>query len=400
MNNEEKKQIKKTLILFAAAIILLCLILTLFFRTSAVTGAFGRAASILEPFFWGLAIAYLLNPVCEYAEGMLTRLEAKVSKKHRPGLIRMGGILAALLLLFAIAVLFILAVLPQMITSISSLLGQLPQSIKDFQLWIETFAQGDTSNELILAVQEVSDTLGERLQEYLKTDLLPNLTTVVSRVTNSFMGILSVLKNFGLGCIIAAYILGSREKFLAQANMILYGLFPPRAADWIRDEVRFSDQMFSGFIRGKILDSLIIGLICLVFTLIARIPYAVLISVIVGVTNIIPFFGPYIGAIPSALLILTVSPAKCLVFVVFIIILQQIDGNYIGPAILGDRLGISGIWILFAIMVFSSLWGILGMLIGVPVFAVIYDLIRKLIYRCLRGRGQEKLIEDYDKNFH
>lgn len=400
MNNEEKNQIKKVLIIFTAAVILLCLILTVFFRTAAVTGIFRRIISILEPFLWGFAIAYLLRPVSSYTERLLTGLEEKVSKKHRPGLVRMGGIVAALLLLFAVVVLFILAVLPQMINSISGLLSQLPDSVRSFQIWLETFAQGNTTNELVLAMQETVDTLGERLQEYLRTDLLPNLSTVVSRVTSSFMGILLVLKNFGLGCIIAAYILASWEKFTAQAKMIVYGLFPQRAADWIRDEVRFADRMFSGFIRGKILDSLIIGLICLIFTLITRMPYAVLISVIVGVTNIIPFFGPYIGAIPSALLILTVSPAKCLVFVIFIIVLQQVDGNYIGPAILGDRLGISGIWILFSIMVFSALWGILGMLIGVPVFAVIYDLIRKLIYRCLKKRGQEEMIRDYDKSFH
>ena len=158
--------------------------------------------------------------------------------------------------------------------------------------------------------------------------------------------------------------------------------------------------MFSGFIHGKVLDSLIIGVICLIFTLAVRMPYAVLISVIVGVTNIIPFFGPYIGAIPSALLVLTVSPVKCIVFVVFIIVLQQLDGNYIGPRILGDRLGISGIWILFSIMVFSSLLGFVGMLVGVPVFAVIYDLIRRGIYRLLNMRGEEKRIAVYETTYH
>ena len=400
MNSEEKRQMKRLLICFGLAVIVLCLILTVFFRTSVIAGIIRKIVSILEPFLWGIAIAYLMHPVCEFTERMFEKLEKRFHRKHRPGLLRAVGIIVSILLLLGIIILLILAIIPQMVISISSLISRLPASIREFQLWIAALDQNNPSNELIVAIQEASNTLGERLESFLSGDLLPYLKTLVSQVTNSFKGILLVLKNFGLGCIVAAYILASWERFIAQAGMIVYGIFPKRAADWIRDEVAFTDRMFSGFIHGKILDSLIIGLICLAFMLIARMPYAVLISVIVGVTNIIPFFGPYIGAIPSALLLLTESPARCLIFVVFIIVLQQVDGNYIGPAILGDRLGISGIWILFSIMAFSSLWGIIGMLVGVPLFAVIYDLIRKLIYSLLHRRGQDERITVYEDKFH
>ena len=186
---------------------------------------------------------------------------------------------------------------------------------------------------------------------------------------------------------------------MAQAKLIVYAVFPESAAEWIRKEVHFTDRMFSGFIIGKLVDSLIIGLICFVFMMLFSMPYAMLISVIVGVTNIIPFFGPYLGAIPSLVLILTVSPVKCLIFLAFIILLQQFDGNILGPAILGDRLGLSGFWILFSIMIFSSLWGIVGMLIGVPLFAVIYDIIRSLIRWLLNYREQDSLMKEYENRY-
>ncbi len=400
MNTEEKKQLNKILIILGAAAVLLSVILTVFFRTDLVVKLINRALFILEPFLWGFAIAYILHPVCMAVERFLTRVEKKVSKKHRPGLIRTISVLAAIIFLFAVIVLLLLALLPQLIASISSLISQLPGAMRTFQDWVSSLDHGGTSHEIVVTIQEAVDTLGSKLENFLQTDVLPNLQTLVTNVTSSFMGILGVVKNIGLGCIISAYILGSWEKFIAQAAMIVYAVFPKKTADWIRKEAKFTDKMFSGFIHGKVFDSLIVGVICFVFCVIARMPYAILVSVIVGVTNIIPFFGPYLGAIPSALLILTVSPIKCLIFLVFIILLQQFDGNYLGPLILGDRLGISGIWILFSILVFSSLWGIIGMLIGVPVFAVIYDLISSLVASGLRKRGQEKRIEKYDEKFH
>ena len=400
MNTEEKKQLNKILIILGAAAVLLSVILTVFFRTDLVVKLINRALFILEPFIWGFAIAYILHPVCKAVERFLTRIEKKVSKKHRPGLIRTISVLTSIIFMFAVIILLLLAVLPQLITSISSLIGQLPGAMRSFQDWVSSLDHGGTSHEVVTTIQEAVDTLGSKLENFLQTDVLPNLQTLVTNVTSSFMGILGVVKNIGLGCIISAYILGSWEKFIAQAAMIVYAVFPKKTADWIRKEAKFTDKMFSGFIHGKVFDSLIVGVICFVFCVIARMPYAILVSVIVGVTNIIPFFGPYLGAIPSALLILTVSPIKCLIFLVFIILLQQFDGNYLGPLILGDRLGISGIWILFSILVFSSLWGILGMLIGVPVFAVIYDLISSIVASGLRKRGQEKRIEIYDETFH
>ena len=385
------------MILVAAAAV--CLVILFFFRNELIGNVFFRAVSILEPFIYGAVIAYLLHPVCMKIEKWLTSLWNKPGRKTHRGLIRTISMVCSILLMLLLITVLLLLVLPELVSSIARIIRAMPGAIEDFQNWIKTLDHGSTSHEIVENVQAAVATVTDYLENYLQKEVLPNLQTMVSGVTSSFMGIVDVLKNFGLGCIICAYILGGWERFTAQARLVVYAVFPERIADWIRKEVHYTDSMFSGFIHGKVLDSLIIGLICFVFVSVTRMPYALLISVLVGVTNIIPFFGPYLGAIPSMLLILTVSPVKTLVFLVFIILLQQFDGNILGPRILGDRLGISGIWILFSILVFSSLWGLVGMLVGVPVFAVIYDLLRRLILRCLARRGRNDLSEEYAQQF-
>ena len=399
MTDKERKQTKYLLLMVAAVTAVICGVIFLFFRTSHFTGYIRKLFRILTPFLYGIAIAYLLRPMSLAIERFLTALEKKICKKHHPGAMRMSGIIISLILFLAVVILLLLAVLPQLVTSVSGLIRQLPDTITQFENWISNLEHGETSHEVVSTVQTAVDTISRRLQEFLETDLLPTMESLVSNVTSSFMNLLDFLKNFGLGCIISAYILGSWERLITQAGMVVYGFFPKRAADWIRREVRTVDRMFSGFIHGKLLDSLIIGLICFAFMCITAMPYALLVSIIVGVTNIIPFFGPYLGAIPSLLLILTVSPVKSLVFLVFIILLQQFDGNILGPKILGDRLGISGIWILFSILFFGSLWGIVGMLIGVPVFAMLYDLFCRIVCRLLKIRGQQSRIEAYREKY-
>jgi predicted PurR-regulated permease PerM len=275
----------------------------------------------------------------------------------------------------------------------------MPNVVKDFLAWIKTLEQGDTSHELITLITQLTTTISAKVEQFLSNDLLPNMQTLLTEMTSSFLNLFTLAKNFGIGCIVAIYLLSGKEKFLAQAKLVLYSIFSQKWGDRILDELHYTDQMFSGFITAKLLDSAIIGGICFVFCYLVRMPYAMLVSIIVGVTNMIPFFGPYLGAIPSAFLILMESPSKCVLFLIFIIILQQIDGNVIGPRILGDKMGVSGFWVLFAILFFGSIWGLVGMLIGVPVFAVIYDLLRKLIFRGLRQNNQSTMIEQYETQY-
>ena len=394
MKHQDRKDLLVTVAMAPAVI---CIVVLFFFRTSILKTAFLYLLEILMPFIYGAVIAYLLRPVCLRIEKQLVRWFDKKGTGRHSGLFRLVSILLSLVLLLVLLLLLLMAVLPELIRSISALLSQLPSAVENFQSFIHSLDNGDISHEIVSSIETALDTLSDKLTNFLQSDLLPTLQTLVSGVTSSFMDILGFLKNFGLGCIISAYILGSWEKFAQQLKLIVYALFPHRAADWIRSEARFTDRMFSGFISGKLLDSLIIGILCFIFCLITKMPYASLVSIIVGVTNIIPFFGPYLGAIPSALLVLTLSPGKCVLFVVFIILLQQLDRNLLGPAIIGDKLGLSGFWILFSILFFGSLWGIAGMLIGAPVFAVLYDLISKFIVAKLNKKGLGKMVEDYKK---
>lgn len=397
MNIKDRKTLFLTI---AAATAVICVVALFFFRMDVVIGVVKKGIGILTPFIYGAVMAYLLRPVCLFFEKQLGKLLDRNNTGKHAGRIRMLSILLSLVLLFACLILLLLLVVPELITSISGLISHLPQALERFETWLASLDNGETSHEIVSSIQTSLDTLSDRLFSFLQTDVLPHLQTVVTNVTSSFMGILTVAKNFGLGCIISAYILGSWERFVCQCKLIVYAVFSKQTADWIKKEIRFMDRMFSGFIHGKLLDSLIIGILCFLFTSIAGMPYAMLVSVIVGVTNVIPFFGPYLGAIPSAILILTVSPGKCVVFLIFIIILQQFDGNLLGPAILGDRLGLSGFWILFSILVFGALWGVVGMLIGAPVFAVLYDLIRSWITAKLRKREEIAMLETYDRQFH
>ncbi len=399
--NETGRRYRNILVLVAAVTFVVCAILMLFFRTEVITGAISRLASILMPFIYGFVLAYLMRPVAVFLEkGLLKLFERLKIKKTGP--VRMISILLTLGLFLLGLVLLGLAVIPGIISSVTTLVQSLNRYVREFETWLEGFSAGtgdETIDQALALIEQAVQTVSDRLSEWLQNDLLKTLTSQMSRVSASFSSIMSILKNFGLGMIVSVYLLAGWEKFRAQGKLIVYSLFSEKIAEWIRQEIRFVNQSFSGFISGKIIDSAIIGLICFVFTVICKLPYGILVSVIVGVTNIIPFFGPYLGAVPSALLILTESPMKCLFFVIFIIILQQVDGNVIGPAILGDKVGLSSFWILFAILFFGALWGLAGMIVGVPIFAVAYDLVTKSVSFGLKKRRRTDLLKEYEDQF-
>ena len=237
----------------------------------------------------------------------------------------------------------------------------------------------------------------------------PNINSIMSGSSISLLTFVLAAKDLVIGLIVAVYFMNSRRVFGRQAKMVVYALFPPRdhlgedqmqTADWILKEVDIINDYLGGFIKGKLLDSLIIGLICMVFTSIVNMPYAVLVSVVIGVTNIIPFFGPFIGAIPTAVLILMVDPVKCIYFIFFILVLQQFDGNILGPKILGNTTHLSSFWVLFAILLFGGLFGIVGMVIGVPVFAFFYQLAREWIQgRLKKQKLKREKMEAAEKAF-
>ena len=218
---------------------------------------------------------------------------------------------------------------------------------------------------------------------------------VITGVYTGVVNIVNLVKNTLIGIIVMLYLLNIKDTLTAQSKKIIYSLFPLPAANEIIEKWRYIHKVFGGFIIGKLVDSLIIGILTFVWLSIIKMPYTVLISVIVGVTNIIPFFGPFIGAIPSALLVLLVSPKKCLWFLLSILVIQQLDGNIIGPKILGNSTGISSFWVLFSILFFGGVLGPVGMIIGVPTFAVIYRLTAEWVNKRLKKKELSTITDDY-----
>ena len=249
--------------------------------------------------------------------------------------------------------------------------------------------------DLEAAVNQLINQYSVKILDYVNTNLLPHINGLIKTLSLSVLGIFKALWNFVIGFILSIYVLGSKEKFAGQAKKIAYALFDRKAGNEIISNFRFIHSTFIGFIGGKIVDSIIIGIICFVCTSIIGTPYAILVSVIIGVTNIIPFFGPWIGGIPSALLVLMVDPVQALYFAILILVIQQFDGNILGPKILGDSTGLSGFWVIFAITIFSGLFGVLGMVVGVPIFAVIYAGVKSVVDRLLRKKDLPTEIQPY-----
>ena len=316
-------------------------------------------------------------------------------------------------LVFAAAMIYILLamVIPQVYYSIVGLIDSLPQYIRGLQDWtlkflhnnpgieatllpyleaIALWAQDWLQNDLLPNLESVNSIL-----EWLKNSVLPGLTSMAFSVSAVLMALVGLLKDLLIAVIVSVYLLVRKDKLAAQSKKIVYSMFPTKIGDFIVEETRSAYRILSGFINGKLVDSLIIGIICLICCNLFDFPYPALISTVVGVTNVIPFFGPFIGAIPCSVLILLVNPVQCIYFVIFILVLQQFDGNILGPKILGDSTGLDAFWVLFSILLFGGLFGFAGMVMGVPVFAMFYSIVNRLVRYGLRKHGLPQETEHY-----
>lgn len=377
-----------------AASFALCAFLLL--HIQGILSILQTVSGILGPFLYGAVIAYILTPLCNRFEGLLGRcLPAKKGKNARA-----HALAIVLTLATALVIVFVLVMLvfPQVWRSIVALATSIPGELSRANAWLHNLLQSEP--ELQTYWDSFSGRVIVELEQWLRSDMLPTVGSVVGSLGSSLAGFFGVIKNLFLGVLICVYILASRKQFAAQAHLIVNGVFSARWAALIEKEVHYVDRMFNGFLMGKLLDSAIVGVICFIGTTLMGFRSAALISVIVGVTNIIPFFGPFIGAIPCALLLLLENPMHCLYFIVFVLVLQQMDGNFIGPRILGNTTGMSSFWVMFAILLFGGLWGITGMVIGVPLCAVLYDIVRQLIGFGLRRRGRGALLCAYNDAFH
>jgi len=343
--------------------------------------AIGRYMSILYPFIYGFVIAYVINFLVVFADKWLSK-----TALGKPELRRRKEVLSLILGYFASAAfiaLFLAFILPQLIASITGLVMELPKYITNISNLIEDLNNRYTLDPRVVTfLQERWDELSVSLNNLVK-EILPATVGFIRSTATSIW-------NVFLGIVVSLYLLSDKRKFLATGKKVLYGVLAPRHALLTRTQT-----IFSKFLVGKVLDSLIIGIIAFVCLSLFKMPYTELVSFIIGVTNIIPFFGPFIGAIPSFIIILFVSPVKALWFLLFIFLLQQLDGNYIGPKILGESLGISSFWILFSILVAGKFLGVMGLIVGVPIFVLVYSIVKEYVELKLEAKGLPVTTDQY-----
>jgi predicted PurR-regulated permease PerM len=389
MNRKWSKDDIKNGAIITVSLCLVVLFSQLLGKLSLIGELIGTLLSAMSPIIIGCVIAFLLCPIMNFFQKHFTKKLSKTLGERKAKKIGKALSVFCSILVFILLIVGLLWILiPELSDSVTKLYSNIPAYIKNLEVMSTKITVNNTRvEEMINALLESLETT---LISIIKDKFLPNMNTILVTISSGIVGSIKFVMNFLVGIIVAIYILGSKEEMAAQCKKVIYSVFSKKTGNTILDAFECINNVFGGFINGKIIDAFIIGIICAIFCCSVKMPYAVLISVVVGVTNLIPFFGPFIGAIPSALLVLVDDPQMCIVFVIFIVILQQVDGNIIGPLILGDSTGLSALWIMFAILVGGNLFGLAGMILGVPVLACIYIFVTMVI----KGRLEQKGLTD------
>ncbi|WRS28011.1 AI-2E family transporter [Oscillospiraceae bacterium MB08-C2-2] len=369
---------------------------------SFLSGWVQGTLQLLAPIFYGFVIAFLLNPLLRWFDDkLLCRIFKKWKKQPKPVTRRGIALGLTYLTTFVVLSVFIGLVLPELrvVTQIGSNVSYYIHSVEKlytrFNEWVSGLQLISADGNTQVLLQTLSERLAE-LTEGLVESIVQYLTYGVSAIFAATTRLTAGILNGVLGVIVSIYFLMDREKLFAQLKKIIRAIFPQKISNLLYEIALDCHHIFNGYIVGSVTDSLIVGILCFIFSSILQIPSALLISTIVGITNIIPYFGPFIGVIPGFLIVFAQNPTAALWFVIMILVLQQIDGNIIAPKILGDSTGLSPLWIIFAITLFSGILGIAGMFLGVPLFAILYSLIRRLVNFLLRRKGESIKTRDYD----
>ncbi len=386
-------------IMILSIVVISLLLLAVVLNLAEVKAVVGRIFDVFSPVISGVVFAYLLNPLMNFVDRRLypflvrRKMPEPKAKKFSHAVSLVFALLFALVLIYE----FFNMLLPQLVESVTGIINNMSTYYADAEKWVLGILDNNPdlrtwANNFLI---QLEDFVTKWIQD---KDLLSNVNKVfngLTSITSSVVSVVSGVLDLLIGFVAAIYILWSRDMFLAQVKKITVAIWKEQTADRLFDLGRRIHKVFSGFIIGKLVDSLIIGVLCYIGMLILRLPFPALVATVIGVTNIIPFFGPIIGAVPCAFLILLVNPLQCLYFAIFVFALQQIDGNIIGPRILGDTIGISGFWILVSITVAGGLFGFGGMILGVPVFAVLYMLISDGISALLRRKRHTTQTDAY-----
>lgn len=367
----------------------------LLYRWSEVSKFLDVIFTSAQPITIGLVLTYLLMPVKKFIEKpvyewfLLKKIDEQNAKKWAKGV----GITGAIIFLFVIIAILIAMMVPALVTSVIGLIESMPGYVESFVEWIENVGIGNS--EFAAFIVTTITNISDELQNWAKAELLPIVQQYIAHITSGVFSIVKAILNFLIGIIVVVYVMTIQDTLLGQCKKVIYALFPAKKGNIIIKTIRKSNDIFGGFVIGKIIDSAIIGVIAYVGCIILQMPSAFLVAFIIGVTNVIPFFGPFIGAVPSVLLVLIQSPIHALYLTIFILILQQVDGNIIGPKILGDKTGLASFWVLSSILIAGGLFGFFGMVLGVPVFAVLYYIWQEFVKYRMKKKNLSVSTTDY-----
>lgn len=387
---ENKNDIYFKLGLTAVAVIVIALVISLIFsKLGPIATAISTIISTVSSVLYGVVMAFLMAPVYDrisiWVGEILSSLFPKWKKSDKYA--KMIATLACLVILILVVFALIMMIIPELVNSITNVISYAPSGTQNLEAWLKDILNKNPNLEKLIIGNYLD--ISERLSDIATTTVLPNVNTYIKNLSSGVINALGVVVNIIIGLMVMMYLLNMKTTLASQAKKIVYAVAGVKIGNEIVTEARYIKNMFEKFIVGKIIDSIIIGIINYVFMAIIHMPYALLISVVVGVTNVIPFFGPFIGAIPSIILLLLISPFTALQFAVWILVLQQVDGNIIGPKILGQTTGLPSFWVLFSILLFGGLFGIVGMIIAVPTWAIIYRTISRLSEHFLKKKGLE-----------
>ena len=376
--------------LTAVAVIVIALVISLIFsKLGPIATAISTIISTVSSVLYGVVMAFLMAPVYDrigiWVGEILSSLFPKWKKSDKYA--KMIATLACLVILILVVFALIMMIIPELVNSITNVISYAPSGTQNLEAWLKDILNKNPNLEKLIIGNYLD--ISARLSDIATTTVLPNVNTYIKNLSSGVINALGVVVNIIIGLMVMMYLLNMKTTLASQAKKIVYAVAGVKIGNEIVTEARYIKNMFEKFIVGKIIDSIIIGIINYVFMAIIHMPYALLISVVVGVTNVIPFFGPFIGAIPSIILLLLISPVTALQFAVWILILQQVDGNIIGPKILGQTTGLPSFWVLFSILLFGGLFGIVGMIIAVPTWAIIYRTISRLSEHFLKKKGLE-----------
>ena len=399
--NPDSRQITNAVLAFLVIAAGILFIYFVFYGKDFLDGL-GRIAKALMAVVYGIIIGYILTP-------LLNNIEKKIlipifrhfgvdildlGERNRWRKMRSISIILTIAVFLVIIVSTVILIVPQLISSIQSIVAGFPTYMAN----VTAFFDSHLSNYSPQATEFINNLINEaykQAREFLNNKVLPSMTQILQTISLRAWYTIRTSLNLFIGLIVAIYVLNSKENFCAQGKKILYALFKEETANDVIGEFRYAHMIFTGFFVGKLIDSIFIGLICFIGTSIIGTPYPILVSFVIGITNIIPIFGPYIGAVIGSILVFMINPVQALYFLIFVLILQQFDGNILGPAILGTSTGLSSFWVIFAILLFGGIFGIAGWIIGVPLFAVFYHLFGRLVNHFLRAKQLPTDTQEY-----